>query len=64
MPVDKCARHILKGVARKKCEIVITPHARLMYRMQRWFPGLVQRIGVREMRKARLRNRTQLADGD
>jgi NADP-dependent 3-hydroxy acid dehydrogenase YdfG len=48
MTADTCARHLLRGVARNKLEIVVTLHGRNIYRMQRMFPGLVERLTARQ----------------
>jgi NAD(P)-dependent dehydrogenase (short-subunit alcohol dehydrogenase family) len=51
-PVDKCAREILRGVARNEPVIVVTPYARLMWRLYRLFPWVLHRYAEREARKA------------
>ena len=50
---DYCAKHALKGVAKNKQDIVITVHGKNMYRMQRFFPGLVEFIGSKQVSTAR-----------
>ena len=51
--VDACARDLLQGVAKNRGEIVITPHAKVASRAQRWLPGLVDRMAAKQMGKLR-----------
>jgi len=60
MPLEPAIRQILRGVARNKADIVITPHGRMIYRIQRLFPGLMARVAAREAAKAR-KLRTKIA---
>ncbi len=64
MAADKCAQHILKGVRRNKDTIVVTGHGKMIYRMQRWFPGIVERMSVGHAEKARRVGRQQVAKQD
>jgi NAD(P)-dependent dehydrogenase (short-subunit alcohol dehydrogenase family) len=41
MAPEKCAARILEGVARNKAIIPITGHARIMWLLNRYFPGLM-----------------------
>ena len=63
MTPDKCAHQILHGVARDKQDIVITTHGRMLYRLQRYFPGLAERLSARNAKKARTVDRHPIADG-
>ncbi|MBN1572161.1 MAG: SDR family NAD(P)-dependent oxidoreductase [Deltaproteobacteria bacterium] len=57
MNVDKAARDILKGVKKNKPIIVITPHAKVLWRIQRFFPyviNFISLLAVREFRKIRV----------
>ncbi len=53
LSADACAAVALKGVARNKQDIVVTTHGKNLYRLQRFLPGLVERIGSRQMDKSR-----------
>jgi NAD(P)-dependent dehydrogenase (short-subunit alcohol dehydrogenase family) len=56
MPVDQCARIILRGVAKNKSTIVITPLAWITWLLYRIHPDLMIWLGkrlVREMRRIR-----------
>ena len=63
MKTDRCVRQILRGVARNKADIVITPHGRLIYGMQRVAPWLAAHYAVRQATRAR-GARPTLADSD
>lgn len=56
MNVDNAAREILKGVVKNKPIIVITPHGKILWRIQRLFPSLINIFclkAVRDFRKIR-----------
>lgn len=50
-PADRCARDILRGVARNRAIVVVTGHARLMATLHRLFPSLIHRVALREARE-------------
>ncbi len=57
MNVDKAAGDILKGVKKNKPIIVITPHGKVLWRIQRLFPSInnfLALLAVREFRKIRV----------
>ncbi|MBI2894216.1 MAG: SDR family NAD(P)-dependent oxidoreductase [Deltaproteobacteria bacterium] len=47
-PAERCARDILRGVAKNRPVVVVTGHARFLALVQRLFPSLVHRIARRE----------------
>jgi NAD(P)-dependent dehydrogenase (short-subunit alcohol dehydrogenase family) len=50
-PVDKCARDILRGVARNDGVIVVSGHGKQLYRLSRYAPRLLDAIGRFAMRR-------------
>ncbi len=55
-PADECARAIVKGVAKNKGIIVVTPQAKLLWWLWRLSPGLFSRInGIAANKSRRLR---------
>jgi short-subunit dehydrogenase len=48
MPPDACARALLRGVARNDPEIVIAPHARNLYWLNRLAPRLLSSLTARQ----------------
>jgi NAD(P)-dependent dehydrogenase (short-subunit alcohol dehydrogenase family) len=57
VPADVAARTILDGVARNRAVIVFPFYARLMWWIQRWFPGLIERLHRRTVRDFRRRRK-------
>ena len=53
MTSEKCAARILKGVAKNKAIIPVTLHARALWALQRYFPGLMQFASRRMAQKSR-----------
>ena len=56
---EECVSRILQGVERNKGTIVIGWWAKILWRLQRWSPGLVywiMRMVARQMRKSRIPN--------
>ena len=47
MAPEECARQALAGVAQNKAIIVITGHAKFMWRLNRYLPAAMQRLGRR-----------------
>lgn len=45
-PPEQCAREILAGVRRNRAMILVTRFPKWAHRVQRWAPGLVQRIAA------------------
>jgi len=57
MMPEQCAAAILRGVARNQAIIPVTGHARIMWALNRYFPGLVQalmRRGASRMHRERI----------
>lgn len=52
-PVDKMVAEALKGILQNKREIVIPARARMVWRLNRLFPGLVEKISITEAAKER-----------
>jgi NAD(P)-dependent dehydrogenase (short-subunit alcohol dehydrogenase family) len=46
MTADTCAEHIMRGVERNKQTIVVTMHGRALDRLQRFLPGLADRVSA------------------
>lgn len=62
MPPEKAADIILKGVAKNKAIIVVTPHAHVLYRMYKYLPVLSSLVGhkvIRDFRKIKDRMGTE-----
>lgn len=58
MPVGEAAEEILRGVDRNLALIVVTPHAKVFYWLQRLVPGLVlstQQSAIRKFRRIQAR---------
>jgi len=53
MPVDQCAREILRGVERNKATIVVTASGKLLWRLYRYTPWLLSPLFRRSLRKMR-----------
>lgn len=57
MPVDQCAREILRGVERNKATIAPTTSAKVLWRLYRyapWLVGLLMKRSVNRMRALRI----------
>jgi short-subunit dehydrogenase len=53
MSASTCARHIIKAIAKRKRELVLTGPGKFAVIINKFFPGLVDRIAIR-MRRRRL----------
>jgi NAD(P)-dependent dehydrogenase (short-subunit alcohol dehydrogenase family) len=53
IPVDRCVEEILRGVQRNKATIVVTPFAKLIWRLHRLSPALVRWSFGRTLKKLR-----------
>lgn len=51
MTPEECAARALQGVARNQAVIPVTGHARLLWAMQRWLPGLLDASSRRMARR-------------
>ena len=57
MAPEECARQVLEGVAKNRAIIAVTGHAKAMWALQRYFPGLLialNRRSVRRLHQARV----------
>lgn len=57
---ERCAASILKGVEENKAIIPVTMHAKVAWRLNRYFPGLMQRLS-RQMAKRLHEERVKVA---
>jgi NAD(P)-dependent dehydrogenase (short-subunit alcohol dehydrogenase family) len=53
MPADQCAREILRGVERNQATIVVTPFAKVLWRLHRYAPWLLSWFNKRMVKKMR-----------
>ncbi len=53
IPVDKCVHEILRGVERNKAIILVTPFAKLIWRLHRLSPAMVRWFFGRTLKKLR-----------
>ncbi|HXY39157.1 MAG TPA: SDR family oxidoreductase [Vicinamibacteria bacterium] len=53
MPVEKAVSEMLRSVERNRPLIVVTPHAKLLWRLYRLFPLLVARVASSGLRRPR-----------
>jgi len=58
MSADKCAKEILRGVAKNKPEIVVTAHGRAIYGIQRLAPKIASRLAALQMKRQILHMKT------
>lgn len=60
---EECAAHALKGVAKNKAIIPVTSHAKVMWLLNRYFPGAMQSISRRmakQLHKERVEERRRV----
>jgi len=53
MPVEKAVSAMLRGVERNRALIVVTPHAKVLWRLYRLFPVWVARVAASGLRRPR-----------
>ena len=53
MPADQCAREILRGVERNKATIAVTTSAKVLWRLYRYTPWLVELLLKRTVKRMR-----------
>ncbi len=53
MPVEAAVREMLRGVERNRALIVVTPHAKVLWRLYRLFPLTVSRFASGGLRRPR-----------
>ncbi len=53
MSPDRCAKEILRGVAKNRPDIVVTMHGHAIYNVQRLFPRLASRLATLQMKSSR-----------
>ncbi len=51
MTPEQVARAILKGIIKKKRDMVLTPFGKLVVFMNKWFPGWMDKMAYKEMAK-------------
>ncbi|NCB98937.1 MAG: SDR family oxidoreductase, partial [Bacteroidia bacterium] len=51
MTADECARHLIKGIEKRKAQIVLTPVGKLTVILNKFFPRLVDRLEYNYMKK-------------
>ena len=51
MTADECARHLIKGIEKRKAQIVMTPVGKLTVILNKFFPRLVDRLEYNYMKK-------------
>ncbi|OFY38833.1 MAG: short chain dehydrogenase [Bacteroidetes bacterium GWF2_40_14] len=51
MSAEECARHLLKGIEKKKAQVVLTPVGKLLVILNKFFPRLVDRLEYNYMKK-------------
>lgn len=51
MTADECARHLIKGIEKRKAQIVLTPVGKLTVLLNKFFPRLVDRLEYNYMKK-------------
>ncbi len=51
MSAEECARHLLKGIEKRKAQVVLTPVGKLLVVLNKFFPRLVDRLEYNYMKK-------------
>jgi len=51
MSASECAKHLLKGIEKRKAEVVLTPIGKLLVTLNKFFPRLVDRLEYNFMKK-------------
>lgn len=51
MTADECVRHLIKGIEKRKAQIVLTPVGKLTVILNKFFPRLVDRLEYNYMKK-------------
>ena len=51
MTADECARHLIKGIEKRKAQIVLTPVGKLTVILNKFFPRLVDKLEYNYMKK-------------
>ncbi len=51
MSASECAKHLLKGIEKRKAEIILTPIGKLLVTLNKFFPRLVDRLEYNFMKK-------------
>jgi len=51
MTADECARHLIKGIEKRKAQIVLTPVGKLTVILNKFFPRLVDRLEYNYMKR-------------
>ncbi len=51
MSAQECAKHLIRGIERRKAEIILTPIGNLLVTLNKFFPRLVDRLEYNFMKK-------------
>jgi len=51
MSARECAKHLLKGIKKRKAEVILTPVGKLIVILNKFFPRLVDRLEYNYMKK-------------
>ena len=51
MSSEECAKHLVKGIIRRKRQVVLTPVGKLLVLLNKFFPGLVDKMEYNYMKK-------------
>ncbi|MGE0091234.1 MAG: SDR family oxidoreductase [Bacteroidia bacterium] len=51
MSSQECARHLVKGLQKRKAEVILTPIGKLLVNLNKFFPRLVDRLEYNYMKK-------------
>jgi len=51
MTAEVCAKHLIKGIKKRKAQVVLTPLGKLLVVLNKFFPRLVDRLEYNYMKK-------------
>ncbi|MPM96003.1 putative oxidoreductase SadH [bioreactor metagenome] len=51
MTAEECARHLIKGIEKRKAQVILTPVGKLTVFLNKFFPRLVDRLEYNYMKK-------------
>ncbi|MEN6617957.1 MAG: SDR family oxidoreductase [Rikenellaceae bacterium] len=51
MTAEKCAKHLIKGIKKRKAQVILTPVGKLLVTLNKFFPRLVDRFEYNYMKR-------------